>query len=194
VSAALATPPPHVLETSPTLFGDNQAAFSPGKAHRYTLTRIWGSGGTWAVWVMLNPSTADAFADDPTIAKCTGFSRRWGLDGLAVVNLYALRATDPRELARHPDPAGPGNDWFIRDKMRPCSLLVAAWGAHPMAVARRRKVTEGAPDGPPRDQEVMGILGERGGVSCLGITKEGHPKHPLYVPFSAGLVQYGGTP
>src|SRR5450755_1416997 len=102
-------------ESASLLFGTGSAVFSADRTYRYRLTRTWGSSGSHAVWVMLNPSTADALADDPTIRRCTGFSRALGLDGLVVVNLFALRATEPRELRRHPEPAGPANDWFIQE-------------------------------------------------------------------------------
>jgi len=156
------------VESPPPLLGTSgSAVFSDDGAYRYRLDRTWGDSGRHAVWLMLNPSTADALADDPTIRRCAGFSRSWGLDGLTVVNLFALRATDPRALARHPDPVGPENDEFIRRAIGPCSVVVAAWGAQRIAAARadtwRRALTRTAD------------------VLCLGTTKDGEPRHPLYV-------------
>jgi len=81
------------------------AVLSDCGTYRYSLTRRW-SPGPLLGWVMLNPSRADALVDDPTIRRCVGFARRWGFAGIVVRNLYALRATDPRELSRHPAPVG----------------------------------------------------------------------------------------
>lgn len=114
---------------------------------------------------MLNPSTADASVNDPTIRRCIGYTRSWGYGSLAVVNLYALRATDPDELRRHPSPCGPDNDAAIFDAAVAASLIVCAWGADPMAPARARAVEGHLLDGMP--------------LFCLGRAKEGEPRHPL---------------
>jgi hypothetical protein len=170
----------YLHESAPLPFGIGKAVFSADKTYRYRLSRTWGSSGTHATWIMLNPSTADALEDDPTIRRCISFTKAWGLDGLVVVNLFALRATDPHELARHPDPVGPANDQFIRDAVSPWSVVVAAWGAHKIAAARTRAV--------------LGILTAGAGtVGCLGVTKGGAPRHPLYVPASQALETFAGT-
>lgn len=130
----------YVHESDRLLFGAGKAVFSADRAYRYRLSRIWGSSGTHAVWVMLNPSTADALADDATIRRVMAFTKAWGLGGLTVVNLFALRATDPRELRRHPDPAGPANDQFIAGALDSSVVVVAAWGAHPLAGQRAAEV------------------------------------------------------
>ena len=88
------------------------------RVYRYLLTRRWGTVPAM-VWIMLNPSTADAFAEDPTIRRCLIFAHREGCGGLTVVNLFALRSTDPKALTRHPDPVGPANDTFIRGHCAP---------------------------------------------------------------------------
>jgi hypothetical protein len=169
-------------ESAPLLFGVGKAVFSADRAYRayrYRLSRVWGSGGTQAVWVMLNPSTAGAAEDDPTIRRCLAFTKAWGMDGLTVVNLFALIATDPRELARHPDPAGPACDQFIAEAITPGSLVVAAWGAHPLAERRT--------------DEVMATVAARAGLagaSCLGVTKAGFPRHPLYIRGDAELRRF----
>ena len=126
-------------------------------------------------WIMLNPSTADAFADDPTIRRCASFARREGCGGIKVVNLFALRATDPRELRRHPDPVGACNDRVIDAHAR--GLVVVAWGAG------------GALGG--RDADAARIL-EAAGVTpvCLGVTAGGQPRHPLYVRGDTPLVPW----
>lgn len=117
-------------------------------------------------WIMLNPSTADAALDDPTIRRCIGFSQRWGFGGLVVVNLFALRATDPKELLKHRSPIGDRNDAFIKMAIEGCALTVCAWGT--------------AGNFMQRDEQVKNLLNGHKPVH-LGLTKNGHPKHPLYL-------------
>lgn len=101
------------------------ADFSPDLSYRYRLTRTWDQclvcNRPPAVFVMLNPSTADASLDDPTIRRCVGFAKAWGCPGLTVVNLYALRSADPKALWSHPDPVGPDNNRWISE------VLLRAW-------------------------------------------------------------------
>lgn len=144
------------------------AVLSDDGVYRYELTRRWGPGPL-VCWVMLNPSTADAEVDDPTIRRCMGFTRRWGHDGIKVVNLYALRATDPKELARHPDPIGPANFIWVRAAVSESPLVVVAWGAS--APVR----------GPGVSDVVVPAQRDNIPVRCLGRTKQGFPRHPLYV-------------
>lgn len=141
------------------------ARISADGLYRYRLTRAWGDGEI-AVFVMLNPSTADAAIDDPTIRRCIGFAKTWGMAGIEVVNLYAYRATNPAELWGADDPVGPDNDEFLTTAAfaRP-GPLVAAWGVNAK---------------PPRVMEVLSLPGfDR--LQCLGTTKDGYPRHPLYV-------------
>jgi hypothetical protein len=169
-----------ITESAPLLAGKATAVFSEDRAYRYRLTRTWGSSGTHATWIMLNPSTADALTDDPTIRRCIAFTKAWGLDSLLVVNLFALRATDPAGLLRHPAPVGEANDRFIREAVAPWSVVVVAWGAHKIAAAR--------------SQAVLDMLAARvASVGCLGVTRDGCPRHPLYVPASQPLESFGGT-
>jgi len=116
---------------------------------------------------MLNPSTADARRDDPTIRRCVGFARRWGFAQLRVVNLFALRATDPRTLRTVRDPRsiiGPRNDAVLRREARSADVIVAAWGAHGALHDRATDVLALLPDV---------------AWQCLGTTKAGLPRHPL---------------
>lgn len=157
----------------------SDAVISPCGRYRYSLVRAWGSGGRLARFVMLNPSTADATADDPTIRRCIGFARLWGLDGLAVVNLYALRSTDPAGLwAADVDPVGPDNDRHLwaaavhaSDAETP---LVAAWGVNAKA---------------SRIEAVLDLPGMHR-LQALGITKAGQPRHPLYLRRDAQLTRW----
>lgn len=157
---------------SPDLLAPNLAcaAFSEDRRYRYALGRTWGEGPAVA-FVMLNPSTADAFKVDPTVRRCLGFARAWGFETLIVLNLFALRSTDPKALySAEPgfDPVGPLNDLTL-DAVPPETRIVAAWGVH------------GALDG--RGQIVHERLVAAGhDVQCLGKrTREGHPRHPLYL-------------
>ena len=128
---------------------------------------------------MLNPSTADARRDDPTIRRCMGFARTWGYGGVEVVNLFALRATDPSRLRIARDPVGPENDAHIRAVARRSSALVVAWGIH--GALRER------------DAEVLALLSRRAPTHSLGWTKDGHPRHPLYLRRDARLLPYGSV-
>lgn len=153
------------------------AVLSADGAYRYLLTRRWDAGKTLP-WVMLNPSTADACVDDPTIRRCMGFARSWGYAGITVGNLYALRATDPAALKSHPDPIGPDNDDYLHRLGWRCPLVMAGWGAHREATARARHLM-GRMVLPPYS------------LRCLGTTSAGHPRHPLYVKSDTQSTPWG---
>lgn len=160
--------------TTPALFRD--AVFSQDGEYRYALVRAWEDGPR-DTWIMLNPSTADAELDDPTIRRCMSFSRRWGAGGIRVVNLFALRSTDPGALVTHRAPVGAANNDVIMHTAESCSgRVIAAWGAHPMAVERAR--------------EVFWIINPIARMYALGVTKAGHPRHPLYVKGDTDLVPW----
>lgn len=153
---------------------------SPARTYRYLLTRIWDPSVKPVVFLMLNPSTADALEDDPTIRRCTSFAKREQSGGLVVVNLFGLRSTDPRALLHHHDPVGRHNDAFVRQATSRASTVIAAWGA--------AGVTGG------RSQEVTDALTARGvRLHCLGRTSTGQPRHPLYLPGAAVLEPYGAA-
>lgn len=116
---------------------------------------------------MLNPSTADAERDDPTIRACVRLARRWGFGSLVAVNLFALRATDPRMLRRARDPIGPENDAAIVGAAADADLLLAAWGNWGVLHDRGRAVLD--------------LLRPLGRPHCLGLTARGQARHPLYV-------------
>lgn len=145
--------------------------------YRYELTRELAGHGPALVMIMLNPSTASRYINDPTARRCIGFADRERASKLIVVNLFALRATNPRELSRHPDPVGPGNDDYIRAHCQPGVRVVAAWGNHGI----RRS----------RAQQVTAMLADAGvSLLCLGVTCIGQPWHPLYVPADMPLTPY----
>ena len=153
------------------------AVLSACGLYRYSLGRSWGYGGRTALWVMLNPSTADAEQDDATIRRCIGFSRAWGYDGLRVVNLLAYRATHPRDMpAVLRDAIGPENDWHIERAIESASIVIAAWGATPFATSRARTVVR--------------MITAKTDLHCLRLTKGGHPAHPVRLPASLMPIVY----
>lgn len=153
-------------------------------AYRYVLHRsvdlMHGVGH--GLFVMLNPSTADESTDDPTIRRCSSFARRFGWASYRVVNLFAIRATDPSELgamaARGVDIVGPDNDGLVSAIMRSGAQVVAAWGASgPSGIVAVR---------------VAHLLALNEGAEwwCLGTTRDGSPRHPLYVKGDTPLVRW----
>ena len=147
----------------------SSAEFSPCLQYRYFLRRVWDDTKPLCAWVMLNPSTADAQADDPTIRKCMGFAHRWRCGGICVANLFAWRATDPDELAGVADPVGPRNETWIREAAK-CPMVVLGWGAHPMAPRQARKTID-----------ILRLAGAE--PLFLRATKGCQPSHPLYLPY-----------
>lgn len=145
---------------------DRGAYISDCGRYRYSLWRQWAPGPR-VVFVGLNPSTADAMLDDPTIRRCMGFARAWGYTNLMMVNLFAYRDTAPRNMLAVDDPVGPDNDRVLRNAHAKAALTVAAWGAHG---------THGG-----RDHAVRALLPR---LHYLRLTKNGHPGHPLYLPGS----------
>lgn len=156
----------------------SEAWISDDGLYRYRLTRRWGAGRVMA-WVMLNPSTADATEDDQTIRRCRSFAEREGCGGIVVVNLYALRSTDPRHLLDHPDPEGPSNPmaWAIALYGANLAYVVAAWG-HGAGMS-----------GLPDSQALAGYCAAP--FHCLGTTKGGAPRHPARLAADTPLELWG---
>lgn len=164
----------------------SEATFSTCGLYRYNLLRVWNDMLPRACWIMLNPSTATATTDDPTIRRCMGFARAWGYGGIEVVNLFAWRATDPAELlTQTSEKVGPDNDQHILESSARCGVRIAAWGVHGKLGDRGRHVLAMLTH-PLRE------------VYHLGLTKDGYPRHPLYVkgdtkltPFVAARAEAG---
>ncbi len=155
------------------------AVISECGQYRYILTRQTGirypERGS-ALFVMLNPSTADAEVDDRTIRRCIGFARSWSCAGLTVANLYALRSTKPKNLWTHRDPVGPENDRWLRRLAAEYGDVVCAWGADAM---------------PDRVEAVTDLLKASGArLWCFAVTKSGAPRHPLYIRSDQPLVEW----
>lgn len=159
------------------------AELSPDGVYRYTLTRQWGDGPC-VTWLMFNPSTADAAENDATIRKCIGFSKRWEYGRMVVVNLFAVRNRNPRAVARICDPIGPMNNWWMLQALRESRELVCAWGCghhFPKGCRRIEHVAALFAD----DQEIQPI--------CLGVGKDGNPKHPLILAYDTPREPFSWT-
>lgn len=185
---------------------DKGAQLSPDGRYRYRLWREWRGTATDENWlwlegdkpgsiaadgagaplgtpksvlfIMLNPSTADAEVDDPTIRRCVGFAKGWGYDRLEVVNLFAYRTKSPAELLAlgdADDPVGPQNSSVIRHLIEGrkeffgggVDKIICAWGAHGTHLGQ--------------DETVLGWLSNAPRFA-LKLSKDGHPGHPLYLP------------
>lgn len=154
------------------------AVFSPCRIYRYVLWRPLGDG-PYAMFIGLNPSTADESTDDPTIRRCVGFAKREGMGALCMTNVYAYRATDPRVMMNAVAPAGPDNGHWLTECAKSAALVICAWGKH----AAPREVGS-----------VLSILRRYNPrIRCLGTNKDGSPKHPLYLSSSSPLLPYGET-
>ncbi len=151
------------------------AEFDATGQYRYTLWREWDGSQPRVGFVMLNPSTADATADDPTIRRCMGFARRWGCGSVEVVNLFAYRATRPQLLQQAIEPVGLDNDRQILAASRRVSWLVLAWGNFGSWLGR--------------DRAVVALLNSVN-CYCLGLNRTGSPKHPLYLPNRTQLISF----
>lgn len=150
--------------------------------YRYRLWRRTHKGTGTILWVMLNPSTADDLADDPTIRKVMGFSSRWGFDHVRVVNLCALRATNPAELDDTTiDVVGPKNFDVIRSEIAKASKVVVAWGAN----AETRKAAKDA----AARMDAMSFVAKVE-MFALGFTKRGSPRHPLMLSYDTPLENW----
>ena len=160
----------------PIEFTDRGALFDSTRQYRYTLWRHWTlQPKRFVNFVMLNPSTADADVLDPTVTRCMNFAKHWGYDGGYVTNIFALRATDPRELYKTASPVGCVNDAYLLKTAEECERVVVAWGIH------------GKYRG--RGLEVAAMLAPFD-LQCFALTKDGHPRHPLYLRKNAELMPF----
>lgn len=143
------------------------AIFSPDRAFRYTLRRVWGdvSNQGFAAFVGLNPSTADEVKNDPTVRRCIQYAKDWGYGGMFMLNIFAYRATDPKVMKQQPEPIGPDNDYWLQTVSREAAITVAAWGTHGDHLQRGKAVKALLPN-----------------LHYLRLTQDGSPGHPLYLP------------
>ncbi|MEL6617898.1 MAG: DUF1643 domain-containing protein [Pseudomonadota bacterium] len=147
------------------------AVYSDCERYRYSLTRMWDDGGQRVNFVMLNPSTATEVQNDPTVERCERRARTLGFGSFAVTNIFAWRDTDPRAMRAADDPIGPGNDAAILERADWADTVIAAWGTHGAHLDRGLAV-----------QRLLQTSGKP--LFHLGLSKAGHPKHPLYLPYA----------
>ncbi len=164
------------LETS-------SAVLSDCGLYRYRLGRRWGRGPA-LLFVLINPSTADAEVPDPTVTRCIGFARREGFAAIDVVNLFGWRATDVRALRNAADPIGPENDMHLRAAAAEAGKVIVGWGA----VEKIPRPLRGRP------AAVLQILRAVAPVHALAVNADGSPGHPLYLPGASPLQLYTGCP
>jgi hypothetical protein len=141
------------------------AKFSKDRIYRYALWRIWDDNLPKAMFIGLNPSTADETKDDPTVRRCRGFAKSWRFGGLIMANIFAYRATEPEIMKSTGDPIGPENDEWLLKLTQEATLVIGAWGNHGEFRGRGKAVLALIPH-----------------LHCLKMNKAGHPAHPLYLP------------
>ena len=155
---------------------ERTAWISPCERYRHALGRHWDRALGCVVFIGLNPSTADAMRDDPTIRRCINFAYDWGYGGIEMCNLFDWRSTDPKKIPRASFTVSNKNDWVIYRKVRRAKMVIACWGRVPWADLRICDLFSRV----YRRCEDTGDPGcER--WKCLGHTKDDYPKHPLYL-------------
>lgn len=158
----------------------SNAYFSPCRTWRYFLHRIWDPEKQLLLVIGLNPSTADETKNDPTVTRCVNHARTWGYGGLIMMNAFAIRGTDPAVLKKVGDPVGPENDYWLRVMSQDINVgrILVCWGNHGLKFDRQKKVLS-----------VLDYAREE--LKCFGYTKEGAPKHPLYLKQDTPLRAWG---
>ena len=147
--------------------------FSKCNKYRYVLWRTWDNDKPKVMFIGLNPSTADAKRNDPTIRRCINFAKRWGFGGMYVCNLFAFKATHPNVLLANQNPVGNRNDYYLKKYLKQVPRVVVAWGNHGTHLNRHL--------------EVMKFLEH---PYCLKINKSGQPTHPLYQKAESDLIPF----
>lgn len=156
----------HIKDDAPST-----AIYSDCERYRYALTRTWHAEGQKVLFVMLNPSKATEVQNDPTVERCERRARALGYGAFQVTNIFAWRETNPHQMRKTPHPVGPDNDALIVEGALWADTIIAAWGTH----------------GAHRDRgpEVATLLRGTGKpIHHLGLSKDGHPKHPLYITYA----------
>ncbi|QFT58547.1 hypothetical protein FIU94_06865 [Sulfitobacter sp. THAF37] len=153
------------------------AVYSECECYRYSLTRVWDSRASRVMFVMLNPSTATEVQNDPTVERCERRARHLGYGGFRVTNIFAWRATDPRDMRAAADPVGSDNDATLSEGARWADHVIAAWGVHGAHLGR----------GPQVAAMLMALDVP---LYHLGLSKDGHPRHPLYLAYARQPVQW----
>jgi len=153
---------------------DKSAIFSDNRKYRYTLWRIWDLKSGYVMFIGLNPSTADENIDDPTVRRCIGFAKAWGYGALCMMNLFAYRATNPKDMIKSNNPVGSENDRFLTNMAVSANIVIAAWGTKGTFLQR--------------DKAVISLITNK---HVLRFTKDGYPAHPLYLPKDLKPIKWG---
>ena len=156
----------HIKDDAPS-----QAVYSDCENYRYLLTRTWDPAGRKVLFVMLNPSTATEVQNDPTVERCERRARTLGFGSFRVTNIFAWRDTDPKKMRSAKEPIGPENDTAISESCSWADQIIAAWGTHGAFLDRGAAV-----------EKLLRASGRP--VYHLGLSKDGHPKHPLYIAYA----------
>lgn len=146
------------------------AHYSACERYRYSLERCWNPAGRRALFVLLNPSTATEVRNDPTVERCERRARAWGYGAFRLCNLFAWRATDPRAMRIAADPVGDANDAMLEESAVAADLILCGWGRHGAHLGRGRAVE-------------ARLRSARLRLWHLGLTRDGQPRHPLYVGY-----------
>lgn len=146
------------------------AVYSDCERYRYMLTRVWEPEGRKALFIMLNPSTATEVQNDPTVERCERRARALGFGAFRVLNIFAWRDTDPKKMRAAAEPVGDENDAAIRESLPWADQIIAAWGTHGEHLGRGEAVAD-----------MLHSSGHT--IYHLGLSKAGHPKHPLYIAY-----------
>ena len=156
---------------------ESEAAYSTCGAYRYWLARRWSDQGGIINFVMLNPSVANEMTNDPTVERCERRARQLGFGSFCVTNIFAWRETHPKKLRQAAAPIGPENDGVLLQEAEKADMVIAAWGTHGAHLSR--------------GSQVAALLTEHGiNAHHLGLSKEGHPRHPLYISYGVKPQQW----
>jgi len=155
----------HIKDDAPSV-----AVYSDCESYRYSLTRTWNDAGKRVLFVMLNPSTATEVQNDPTVERCERRARTLGYGAFCVCNIFAFRATDPKVMRAQTDPVGEANDTTILSAVNWTHDIVCAWGTNGAYMDRGAAV------------EAL-LRAQSKPLTHLGLSKAGHPKHPLYISY-----------
>lgn len=156
---------------------ERTAIFDETGSYRYQLGRRWQKEGPTVAFIMLNPSTADANQDDPTLRACIQFAQRWECAALSVVNLFGYRTPHPKVLRRAADPVGPENDEYVMRAVEQAERVVLGWGNFGGWLGR--------------DRTVLNLLeAHKEKIHCLQRNKSGQPRHPLYIRREVALQPF----
>lgn len=155
------------------------AIFSDDRIYRYALSRTWDAEKPVALFIGLNPSTADENKLDPTLRRVISFATRENCGGFVMGNLFAFRSTDPRGMKQARDPVGPDNDAWLARLMANAELVICGWGSHGSFAQRSTHI-----------RSLLRNVKDK--VRCLGLTASGEPRHPLYLPATTPMLPYPG--